>query len=163
MSSNVNHPDAATAGTVSRRVMRGFSAAKLAAARERAKLTRSELGRLANVTESAIGRWEKGIRSPQIDVLARVLKQLGVSVEDVVEIAPDDRYPGDWRIIRGLTQPLLGRAAGVSTGAIGRIERGEGGLTPDLERRVAAALEITPEELREAFNRARHRPPGTPA
>ena len=163
MSSNVNHPDSSTAGTVSRRVMRGFSAARLLEARTDAKLTRNELGRLANVTESAIGRWEKGIRSPQIDVLVRVLDQLGKSVEDIVDIAPDDRYPGDWRIIRGLTQPLLGRVAGVSTAAIGRIERGEGGLTPDVERRVAAALEITPEELRKAFGRARLRPKGEPA
>lgn len=162
MSSNVNHPYRAKAGTVSRRVMRGFSATRFIEARRRADLSRAELGRIANVTESAIGRWENGERSPQIDVLARVLEKLAVPVEDVVDIAPNDRYPGDWRVIRGLTQPLLGRIAGLSTAAIGRIERGEGGLNVDVERRMAVALDIAPAELRRAFERARTRPPGAP-
>lgn len=163
MSSNVTHPNRAKAGTVSRRVMRGFSAARFTEARTRADLTRAELGRLSNVTENAIGRWENGTRSPQIDVLARVLEQLGIEVEDVVDIARNDRYPGDWRIIRGLTQPALGRLTGLSTAAIGRIERGEGGLSADVEQSIAAALDITPTELRQAFERARTRAPGAPA
>jgi transcriptional regulator with XRE-family HTH domain len=163
VSSNVNHRDRKRSGTVSRRVMRGFDSARLKKAREDKKLTRGDLGRLAGVTEAAIGRWENDKRTPQVDVLARVLEHLDCGIEDVVDIEPKDRYPGDWRIIRGLTQPLLGRAVGLSTAAIGRIERGEGGLSEAVARRIAEELRITPLELRESFERARTRPPGTAA
>lgn len=148
---------------MSSRVMRGFDRTRLTQARIDMGLTRGELGRLAGVTEAAIGRWETGKRTPRIDVLTRVLTCLDTDIEDIVYIHPTKRFPGDWRILRGLTQPLLGKAAGISTAAISRMERGEGGLTPELRERVATALGITPDELTHSFERARSRPPGEPA
>lgn len=48
---------------------------------------------------------EAGKGTPQIDLLARVMAILETPIEHVVAIAPDERYPGDWRVIKGLTQP----------------------------------------------------------
>ena len=81
----------------------------------------------------------------------------------MVDVPMDDRFPGDWRVLRGLTQPQLGKIAGVSTSAIGRIERGEGGLSASTRDSIASALGISPEELAAAFVRARTRPGGDPA
>ncbi|MGV9865120.1 helix-turn-helix domain-containing protein [Rhodococcus koreensis] len=143
--------------------MRGFSPLALETARKAATLTRSDLARVAGVGIATVRRWETGESSPQVDALARVAKALKVSIGDVVRIDPDQRFPGDWRVLRGLTQPQLGALAGVSTAVVGSVERAEVALTDANAIRLARALQISVEDLRAAHERARLRPPGTPA
>lgn len=149
--------------SVSRRVLRGFQPSRLVKLREARGLTRPELARLADVSLQTIHKWESGSQSPQIDVLMRVVGVLGTTVSDLVDIKPEDRYPGDWRVIRGLTQPELGARAGISTSMVGAIERGDSRLTDHFAEKLAEALEIPETELRASFERVRSRPPGTPA
>lgn len=148
---------------MTRRVMRGFKPALLRSAREARGLGVSDAARLSGINPASLGRWEAGTRSPQVDALRAVLEVLGCTIQDVVDVPKSSRFPGDWRVLRGLTQPQLGKLAGVSTSAIGRIERGEGGLSNSTRDLIAAALEIQPDELTEAFERAQKRPPGEPA
>jgi transcriptional regulator with XRE-family HTH domain len=110
-----------------------------------------------------IHKWESGGQSPQIDVLMRVVRALGATVSDLVDIKPEDRYPGDWRVLQGLTQPELGARAGISTSMVGAIERGDSRLTDDFAQKLADALDIPESELRASYERVRSRPPGTPA
>ena len=107
--------------------------------------------------------WESGVSTPTVDILARVVASLGASIEDVVAVPVEERYPADWRILRGLTQPELGKRTGLSTSLVGAIERGEVELTASAAKQLAAGLEIPVKVLFEAHERARTREPGTPA
>lgn len=53
------------------------------------------------------------------------MKVLQAPIDAVVLIAPEQRYPGDWRVMSGLTQPQAAARAQLSTAILQRIERGE--------------------------------------
>ncbi|MEU2005911.1 helix-turn-helix domain-containing protein [Rhodococcus sp. NPDC019627] len=143
--------------------MRGFQPDQLEKARRSAGVSQRELARLARLNADTIRRWELGDSSPQVDLLARVTAAIGVSISDLVKVPEGDRYPGDWRILRGLTQPQLGAAAGVTTQIVGSVERGEISLSDNMARKLSAALQIPESELRASYERVRTRPAGTPA
>lgn len=156
-------PERSPAEHVSRRVIRGFRPQGLRAARKAAELKVADLARLARIGVATIERWEAGSTSPQIDKLAAVAKVLTVEIDELIDIPADQRFPGDWRNLIGLTQPQLGAQAGLDTSTVGRIERGETDLTDKTAVPLAAALGIDVAELRASHERARNRPAGTPA
>jgi transcriptional regulator with XRE-family HTH domain len=143
--------------------MRGFSANTLTEVREARNFSISDLARLAQIGRSTLHHWETGHASPQVDLLARVAQALDVPMSDLVDVAPDERFPGDYRVLRGLTQPQLGQAAAVPTATVGAVERGEVALNDELAERLAHAVGTSVAEYRAAHDRARRRPPGMPA
>ncbi|WP_454561771.1 helix-turn-helix transcriptional regulator [Mycobacterium haemophilum] len=147
---------------MTRRVLRGFSPSQFARARNRHRLSVSDLARLADVGLSTVKAWEAGRRTPQVDLLARVMGVLQTPIEDVVAIRPEERYPGDWRVIRGFTQPQLAAAAKIATTTLREIERADVALSEANAITLAGLLGITVEAYRAAYQRARNRPPGTP-
>lgn len=147
---------------MSRRVLRGFSPTEFADTRRRRGLSVGELARLADVGVSTIHSWESGRSTPQVDLLARVMRILDAPITQVVVIEPANRYPGDWRVIKGLTQPELAAAAKVSTSTLRGIERAEFALTETNATTLAGLLGISVDEYQHCYNRARQRPPGTP-
>jgi len=98
-----------------------------------------------------------------VDILRRVCEVLEIPISEVVRLDHDESYPADLRVLAGMTQPELGKAAGLSTAAIGMIERGEVELTQSAVAAVAGALDLDPGDYREAFERVRQRPAGAPA
>lgn len=62
-----------------------------------------DLTRLSEVSSSIIYHWERGIRIPQVDVLAKVMNVLGAHapISDVMPIDPMKTFPGDWRVMKG--------------------------------------------------------------
>ena len=148
---------------VSRRVLRGFSPEQFAATRVGAGLSVSDLARIADVAVSTIHHWEAGTRSPQIDILASVMKVLNAPIESVVLIAADQRYPSDLRVLKGLTQPQLAAAAHMPTVTVQRIERADYPLSDKNAEAIAGLLGITVDEYRAAYQRARKRPAGEPS
>lgn len=149
---------------MSRQVLRGFDPAAFEAARLRLGMSRNDLIRLAQIkTVETIRRWEIGAVSPQIDVLGRAIRALEIGAEEVIRTDPATRFISDWRHLRLLTQPQLAAAAGFSTNLVQQLESGVGTLTDDRARRLGSALDISPGEVRNAYERARRRPPGTPA
>lgn len=163
MSVNLSSYDRSNKARMTRRVLRGFSASEFADTRRARGLSVSDLSRLANTGTSTIHAWEAGTNTPQVDLLARVMKILEAPIGQVVKIDPAERYPGDWRVIRGITQPELAAAAKISTGSLRGIERGDIALTDANAATLAALLDITVDEYRAAYTRARQRPPGTTA
>jgi transcriptional regulator with XRE-family HTH domain len=147
---------------MTRRVLRGFNPQAFAEARSRNGFTVADLARLADVGQSTIHAWEGGRGTPQIDLLARVMRILNTAIERVVTIPPAERYPGDWRVVRGLTQPELAAAAKIATTSLRGIERADVGLTDKNAANLAEHLGISVEEYRAAYQRARRRPPGAP-
>lgn len=146
---------------VSRRVLRGFNAERFTALRK-SKTSMMELARLSGVTSSTIYGWEAGTFTPQVDKLASVMKILGRPIEHVVVVPVDERYPGDWRVLCGLTQPQLAAAAGIATTTLKKIERGETTLTDDKAVKLSRLLGTPVEEYEAAWRRARDRPAGAP-
>ena len=156
------HDHLAPRRRMSRRVTRGFRRDTFREVRLAAGFSQGELARSAAVSPSTIHHWEAGTKSPQVDRLAHVARVLGVRIDALVEIPESDRFPGDWRVLAGLTQPELAAAAGVSTTLVARLERAEVTLSDEACRRLAVALGITERQFRDAFERARTRPPGSP-
>lgn len=128
----------------------------------KSKMVMSELARLSGVGSSTIHAWEAGTYTPQVDKLAAVMKVLGSPIEDVVEILRTDRFPGDWRVLCGLTQPQLAGLAGIATSTLKKIESGESMLTDGKAEVLARLVGASVEEYRAAWLRARQRPPGMP-
>jgi transcriptional regulator with XRE-family HTH domain len=145
---------------MTRRVMRGFSAGRFTDARRRRGLSVPDLARLADVGTSTIYGWEARRGTPQIDLLARIMQILNAPISDVVIIPADERYPGDWRTLRGLTQPQLAHASGIATNTLAAIERADIKLTDGNARTLARLLGIEVDEYRRAYQRARERHPG---
>lgn len=147
---------------MSRRVLRGFSREHFAATRARAGLSVSDLARRASVAVSTIHHWEAGTRTPQIDILAAVMTVLGAPIASVVLVDADQRYPSDLRVVRGLTQPQLAAAAGLTTAAVARIERADAPLSDTNAALIARVVGVDVHQYRAAYQRARTRPAGTP-
>jgi transcriptional regulator with XRE-family HTH domain len=148
---------------MSRRVLRGFSPSSFTLARQRHGMSVSDLARLSDVGASTLFSWEAGRGTPQVDLLARVMKILDTPIEQVITLAAEERFPGDWRVVRGLTQPQLAAAVGIATTTLRGIERADARLTDANAAALAEALGITAEEYRAAWQRARLRPAGTSA
>ncbi|GAA3129273.1 hypothetical protein GCM10020255_002540 [Rhodococcus baikonurensis] len=159
-----NYADSMT--TVTRRILKGFDPAALIRARTLRKLTRSDLARIASVSLSALGNWEAGRGTPQVDTLARVAAALEVPMETLIPIPEKDRTLADLRNIAGITQPQLGKATGISTTAIGALERAEvrlAALEPTRIDALIQSLNTTRAGFERAYANAKNRPPGTPA
>lgn len=146
---------------MSRRVLRGWCAADFAAAREGQGLSVQDLARMADIGQSTIHAWEAGRYTPQVDLLAKVMKILQTPIDRVVKVPVEDRYPGDWRVVKGMTQPELAARAGIATTSLRGIERADIGLTDANAAALAKLLDIPAEQYRAAYQRARQRPPGT--
>ena len=160
LSLNENHPHGPR---MTRRVLRGFDPGAFSALRHRAGISVSDLSRLSGVSLSTIHHWEAGRRTPQIDILAAVMAVLKAPIDTVVLIAPDQRYPGDWRVMSGLTQPQLAANAHIATAILQRIERGEYPLSDRNAEALARVLGITTDAYKAAYQRARQRPAGAPS
>jgi transcriptional regulator with XRE-family HTH domain len=106
--------------------------------------------------------WEAGRATPQIDLLARIMQILETPISEVVTIDPKERYPGDWRVIKGLTQPQLAAAARIATTTPRGIEGADLALTDANAATLARLLGIGIDEYRAAHQRTRERPAGTP-
>ncbi|WP_308292916.1 helix-turn-helix transcriptional regulator [Mycobacterium nebraskense] len=82
-------PSSPARGAMSRRVLRGFNPTEFVALRLRRGLTVSEVARLADVAHSTVHAWEAGTRTPQVDLLVRVMALLDAPIADVVTIEPE--------------------------------------------------------------------------
>jgi transcriptional regulator with XRE-family HTH domain len=148
---------------MTRRVLRGFNVQAFNAARRQNGIRVSDLSRLADVSQAALFHWDAGKSTPQVDLLARVMRILEAPIEQVVTIPVDERYPGDWRVIKGLTQPELAAAAKIATTTLRGIERADIGLSDANAATLASRLGISVEQYRGSYQRARQRPAGTSA
>jgi Predicted transcriptional regulators len=61
--------------------------------RSRKKLTQEELGQIIGITQQAVGRWEKGIASPDREVLEKLADFFDVSVDYLLGRSDIRNYP----------------------------------------------------------------------
>lgn len=94
----------------------GFSE-KLNDLRKNANLSQKELADKLGVAQASINYWEKGQRTPSIDMVALIAKYFNVSIEYLVTENTDIS-----KTIRGVKIPVLGRvAAGIPIEAVENI------------------------------------------
>lgn len=144
---------------VSRKVLRGFDPQRLLSARTDARLTRSEVARLADVSVGAVRSWEVGEVTPQVDTLASVARVLGVPIAQLVPLDDSELQLFDLRVRVGLTQPQLAAAANLPTTTLAALERGHLKMQPHHAAALAAALELPVKDVEVAYHRTRNRPP----
>ncbi|HEY5857735.1 MAG TPA: helix-turn-helix transcriptional regulator [Aldersonia sp.] len=143
-----------------KRALYGFQPGRLQAARQRSGMSRGELGRLADIDETTILRWETGHGAPQPDLLARTAKILEIELDQLVVIDPAERTLADLRVLAGLTQQQLGSRIGTSYQTVSRVERGQSRLSDTLADRIAGAVGVDRAIVVDAHQRTRTRPPG---
>lgn len=145
------------------RVIRGFRPDRLRELRRKAGLNQGEFARVLDVARGVPWYWEQG-RSPEVERLPAIAAALGVAIDEIVYVDPAERMPSDLRVRKGLNRVQLARACGLSTTALSNFERAES-KTCNLAhaQQLAPVLGVTVDELREAWQRARTRPPGAPA
>ncbi|ATL72538.1 helix-turn-helix domain-containing protein [Nocardia terpenica] len=150
---------------MTRKVTRGFKGAALRHVRENHPTLHhtGELARVAGVSKSAVEQWEREEKSPSVKLLWRVAQALGVPMDVLVPIPVTERYLGDWRVLRGMTQQELATAAGLSAPTVHRLELGQVALSRESATGLAEGLGLSVDEVRAAYERARQRPPGSPA
>ncbi|HEY5853244.1 MAG TPA: helix-turn-helix transcriptional regulator, partial [Aldersonia sp.] len=135
----------------------------LKAAREAKGMSVVDVARVADVAVSALRAWERGDRGPQVDRLAAVAQVLDVPMNTLVDLDPVRCTLVDLRILTGRTQNELARSLGMSTTALGSLERAEVRLTDERAGRLAGQLGVDVDAVRRAYTNAKRRAPGTPA
>jgi transcriptional regulator with XRE-family HTH domain len=148
---------------LSRRVRRGFRREHFIDVLDASGMSRGDIARLAEMSPATIKSWERRGGSPDIERLSRVARLLEVDMGEFVYVPDDECFPSDLRIRVGLTQVQLATAAGLSTTVLSGFERGETRWSDRKGAALAATLGVSVDDLHAAWQRARTRPPGTPA
>lgn len=63
-------------------------------------LTQQKLGERVGVSQSAVGMWESGIRTPQTKILLKLAEVLGCTVDDLVSDFNRDKNESEAAYIR---------------------------------------------------------------
>lgn len=147
---------------MSRRVQRGFQRERFTEAVRYTVMTIGDLGRLSDVSPATIRAWLRG-GYPDIERLARVAATLNLELPYLIDVPDTECLPSDLRLRKGLTQVQLAAAVGLSTTVVSGFERAETAWDEGKTAAIAAVLGVSPDILRQAWNRARNRAPGTPA
>lgn len=140
--------------------------AHVAAARQRAGLTRGQLAERVGVTEESVRRWEQGWTAPSAERLARLLVVLAIDAAAFAPPTPQAERRGaaatspgetpipelarrlrEERRARGISQAAAARTLGVAQATYAGWETGRARPDRRWARRLAAFLGATPMEL----------------
>jgi transcriptional regulator with XRE-family HTH domain len=102
----------------------GFSAARLEAAREAARLSPSDLARAAGIARSTVSKYLSGRASPQPAQLAALARALEITPGTLLEEPPGGEPLAQVRGCACLTQAQLALAAGIGLSAYELAELG---------------------------------------
>jgi transcriptional regulator with XRE-family HTH domain len=141
--------------------LRGFVPSQIAKYRQAHGMSRGELARLIGVSTGAVGGWERGETTPQVDTLKSVAELFQVPMEAFIQIPQEERFLGDLRALRGMTQPQMAKMLPISMTTLAQLERGEARLTDQTAQSIANVLELPSDTVMEAYERVRGRPRNT--
>ena len=74
--------------------------------RKELKMSQEDVARLVGTTKQVVSKYENGIRSPKVTVANKYAKALGMSLEDMLGIPPQEETPEDilLRMFRGMNE-----------------------------------------------------------
>lgn len=120
-------------------------------ARKNKKLTLKELGNIINLSEQAIGRYERGERQPNINILNKIAIALNVSVNDLIGDSPqiEEQEPtSEYKTI--YVDDLIEQLEKFRGGKVAFVYIGEGNIQIDIDKfkdiRIEEAWGKCPEE-----------------
>ena len=110
---------------MARRALYGFDPTRLIEVRRERGLSRSDLGRIADVPYNTLRRWETANAAPAPELLKQVADALGVELSELAVIPTAAATLASRRNEKGLTQLEVATALGMSKSTYSRLERGE--------------------------------------
>jgi transcriptional regulator with XRE-family HTH domain len=111
--------------------------------REQKGINQCELSEHLGLTQSAIGNWEIGNRTPDIEMIVKLSEYFSVSLDELVLIdlrPPMPMYSGNLRYLRkkyGMSQDDIGNLLGVSQKCVSKYEMGS--REPSIEKLMKIA------------------------
>lgn len=135
-----------------------FRGDRLAAAREAAGLSRSQLAATVGLAASDRVRvWETGVDQPVPRLIPQLAAAVHVSVWDLLDAEPEQPSLAALRLAAGLSLEEMCAASGLSFSKYRRLERGIGIQVPDETAiaQVSQTLGVPAEQVRNAAYRAR--------
>ncbi len=57
-------------------------------------LSQSALGEILQITQQAVGRWEKNLSEPDIATLKKLAKLFNLTLDELLDVTPDERAAG---------------------------------------------------------------------
>ena len=124
-------------------------AARIKEAREAAGLTQAQLAKIVGTTSQNISQYERGLRKPKIEMMKKLADALGCSASDfdeslaaLVSVGDNIRY---WRKNEGMTIREFSEKAGVNSETIRQYENGSMSPKKDDVKKMASALNDTPD------------------
>lgn len=123
---------------------------RLRAALERIAPTLREAAVVVGVSEESLSAWVNGHTQPAPDTVTRILAAARVELPDL--LAPGTEVtPAVLRWQAGLTIAAAAKAAGISRHRLADLESGTRTLKSRDVPRLAEALHVTPEQIRDAY------------
>lgn len=95
-----------------------FLAHNLKFLREQMGIRQGEMAKKLDITQSAVGNWERNHRKPNIEMIVRLAEYFGVSLDDLVLkdlVPPTEVYTKNLQFLRikhGMTQADMARLLG---------------------------------------------------
>lgn len=106
------------------------------------------------LSRATVGNWETGERKPDIEMIIRLEKYFGVTLDDLVLIdlkPPIPKYVGNIRYLRlshGITQEQMGELLGLKNkSSLSLIEAGKSGISVENLEKLADFFGVTLDEL----------------
>ena len=135
-----------------------FDGEKLRAAREAQGWSRGRLSVALDKTVTSVAGWERGLRNPAPSTLVAIAKALGIAPGDLLEIPRAEWSLVELRVTAGLEQKDVAEQTGIPAAMLSQIEATYERLpSPDKVAAMASLYNSTPEELADAWDRARAR------
>jgi transcriptional regulator with XRE-family HTH domain len=136
-----------------------FRGDRLAAARDAANMTRSELAAAVHVaSDFRIALWERGEERPQSRFIPLLAHELGVDPLELIDGDPRQPDLMHLRVAAGLSVREIAQRAGLTTMSYHRLERrgaSAWGVSDATVDALARALEISPDRARELVESGR--------
>ena len=111
-------------------------------ARKSSMLTQQQVAERAGTSQAAVNRYEKGVQTPSVDTLIRLLKANGFDlILDVKRTHPMRKRSDLYKKViekRGRIRKILHDAGAENIRLFGSVARGDDGLTSDLDILVTA-------------------------
>lgn len=99
--------------------------------REQKGFNQKELSDVLGMSQAAIGNWESGSRTPEIETIIELAKLFDVTIDEIVLknlVPPTPRYASNLKFLRnkyGMKQEDIGKLLGVGQREVSKYEKGE--------------------------------------
>lgn len=137
--------------------IRAFSADALRAARDAKGWTQGRLAVAVGVSLPAVASWERGTSTPEAPRLPAIAEALNIEPGSLLTLSPVEWTLAELRVLVGLQQASAAAQSGIAAPNLSKLEMGYQELRPVDVDALSRVYGVTPERLKEAWQRGRDR------